>query len=221
MNVSIQKILWLIISLIVAVLSLLCLQKGCKQVSDSRPINADSLSPVKYGHDRSGNLISIIRQQEVKLLESTRIIDSLSKALKVKPVQIKSIDRYVTVTDTLIVDHVKYLNSADSVIISKVDDYINLKAVGMDSGRSSIHLQHFDTLYRISVTKTPLLGKPLIDVYLRSASPYNKIVAGNSLHIPAPRPMLSLGPSFGYDILSHNLTVGVSVQIPLFNIYTK
>lgn len=221
MNVLIEKIPWLIISLIVVVLSLFCVQKGCMQVADSRSTNVDSISPVKYDHDRNGKLISVIRQQEDKLLESTHIIDSLSKALKLRPVQIKSIDRYVTVTDTLIVDNVQYLKSADSVIISKVDDYIHLKAVGVDSGRSYIQLQHFDTLYRILVTKTPLLGKPFTDVYLRSASPYNKIIAGNSFHVPAPRSVLSLGPSFGYDILSHKVTIGISVQIPLLNILIK
>ena len=216
-----SKIRWWIISIVLLlVLFILLALKDCNKQSTFGNKEPATFAPVKTIKDGNGNLLAIIRSHEIKLLESKLLIDSLSHALKVKVAQIKTVDRYIVRTDTIVNKEINFERSADSVVISKKDNYLELRAVGKDSGLSYLSLHHIDTIYRITVNKTPILKKPYTDIYLRSASPYNRIVSGDAFQAVGRRPILTVGPSVGFGIVT-GINAGISIQVPIVVIYGK
>ncbi|NLR60670.1 hypothetical protein HGH93_21350 [Chitinophaga polysaccharea] len=215
------KIRWWIISIpFLMVLFILLALKYCNKQNTVGNVEPVPIAPVKTIKDVNGNLLAIIRSHEIKLLESKLLIDSLSHALKVKAVLIKTVDRYIVRTDTVVNKEIIFERSADSVVISKKDNFLELLAVGKDSGLSYFNLHHIDTIYRITVNKTPIFKKPYTDIYLRSASPYNRIVYGDAFHEVGRRPILTVGPGVGYGI-GTGINAGISIQFPIFIIYGK
>ncbi|HJT75022.1 MAG TPA: hypothetical protein VJ720_13405, partial [Chitinophaga sp.] len=208
---SIQKITQSPILSILAIVAVVILlwRFSCQRSATIVKTIPDSIPSVQNRFDQNGKLVAVIRAQEVKLLANEHIIDSLAAALKVKPTLVKSVDRYIQRIDTVIRTEVIYQRYQDSIVITKKDGYIDLKAVGRDSGVSSISLKHIDTLWRTEVRKSPLLKSPYTEVYLRSSSPYNHISHGSLLQIKSPRPLISVGPYIGYDPIHQNISTGL------------
>lgn len=177
-----------------------------------------TIPPVTTISDKNGNLLAVIRSQELKILEHKAIIDSLANAIRVKPSAIKAVDRYIQHTDTVIRTEVVYQRYQDSVVIDKSDNYITLHVVGRDSGISEIVLKHIDTLWRTQVDHRPLFKPPYTQIIMRNSSPYNTIVHGSSLTIRQPRTLLTIGPCIGWDFLSRNPVLGIGIQVPILKI---
>ncbi|SEW21675.1 hypothetical protein SAMN05428988_3236 [Chitinophaga sp. YR573] len=215
-----NKVKYLLVLIVILILCHFTCRKLIGVLSPSDTATS-TLEPVRNITDNNGKILAVIRSQELKLLENKLLIDSLAGALRIKPTAVKSIERYVVRTDTVIRTDVKYVRTADSVILSKDDSYLHLLAVGKDSGISYFRLKHTDTICRVEVIKAPLLRRAYTDIYLRSASPYNTIVSGNSIRVISPQPFLTIGPYIGYDPFVNKMSFGLSVQYPVIKIYKK
>jgi hypothetical protein len=180
-----------------------------------------AIPPVTSALDKNGKLLAVIRSQEIQILEDKAMIDSLANAIRVKPTEIKVIDRYIQRTDTVIRKEVIYHRYQDSVVIDKKDNYIDLHIVGKDSGLSEISLKHIDTLWRTQVEHHPFLKPAYTELVMRNASPYNKIVYGNSLTVRHRPSLVTLGPYLGWDFHNKAIGIGVGLQLPLLTIRGK
>jgi hypothetical protein len=67
-----------------------------------------------------------------------------------------SVDKYVVRIDTVVVYDIQYEKTPDSIRLSKKDGYLELMAVGRDTGLSYLRLKHADTLFRSEVNHRPL-----------------------------------------------------------------
>lgn len=205
--------------LVVAAVVILIWHSCDRRPSAPAGILPDTIPVVQTRVDNNGKLLAVIRSQELKIQENGRLIDSLAAALKVKPEKIKTVDRYIQRIDTVIRTKVVYQRYLDSVVIAKKDGYIDLVAVGRNSGISSISLKHTDTLWRTEVRRTPLFKAPYTEVIMRSSSPYNSIHRGNSFQVKQRKPFVTVGPILCWDIRSQSYTVGLGVQFPLLLFY--
>lgn len=175
---------------------------------------------VKYYKDINGHLNAKIKSQTVDISKVKGIVDSLSIVLKTKPRNIRNLEVYTLKIDTVITEKVIVHNTRDSVLVEKNDKYISLKAIIKDS-LGVFHLSHRDTIYRTEIVKPFLFRKAETTIYLRNASPYSKIISGSSFTIKNKKPFLTVGPSFGVDVLSGRPIIGISVQIPVLTLYKK
>lgn len=173
---------------------------------------------LKYYRDQNGKLIATIRSQSITEVENIHLIDSLRRALKIKSGTIKTVERIVLQTDTIIRDGILVEAVPDSTVILKQDSYLYLKAVANKEG-NFVELRHIDTLLRIQTERRPLLGQPFTEVHLRSASPYNQIQSGFSFSVPSRRPLIVLGPVVNYDPFQRKFSFGVGLSVPLLTFY--
>lgn len=177
-------------------------------------IITEEIPPVEHILDKNGELQAKVSVLEVEYENNKRLIDSLSRALKVKPKQIKGIDKYIERVDTVLVDSIVYIQGPDSVVISKKDAWVNIKAVGK-SDSSYIEYSSIDTITRVEVSKSPLFGRASTEIFLHNSNPYNKITNGSSFKIREKQIWLSLGPSIQFDPFTRKVSVGISIQVPL------
>lgn len=170
--------------------------------------------------DKNGKLIAVINAQELQIISQNKMVDSLARALRLKTRNIQAVDRYIIRTDTIIKDSVIVTRFEDTVIFHKKDNYLDLTGFA-SSEKNWIELKLTDTIFRVENRHTPIFRTPYSQIYLTNANPYSKIVAGNVLKITSPKPMITIGPSFGWDPLSGKIVPAISVQIPVITIYRK
>lgn len=181
----------------------------------------DNIAEVKKERDKNGKLIAIIEQKDVDLRNSGLHIDSLAKALKVKPKQIKGVDRTVSVIDTIWRDSIVYISGPDSTIISRKDPWVSIRAIGKPSGSSIAFRLTPDTVYRTSVTKNPLFGRPTTENYLSHSNPYVVTTHGDSYVDKQPRAIATLSISVGYDVFNNRVFGGPAIGLPIKTFYSK
>lgn len=176
--------------------------------------------------DENGRTAALIKQYNMERTSNKSLIDSLAEALRIKPKEIKGIDNYITVVDTIWRDSIVYIpatNDLDSTIISKRDDYVDILAVGKKQPHQSyINFRLApDTVVRILSERKPLFGRPSTDVYLRHSNPYYNTVRGNSFTIDHKQPLFSIGISVGYDVIGNRLSIGPTITKPIKTFYKK
>jgi|SRR6478609_935948 len=181
-------------------------------------VDNKAVQEAQYYKDANGMLVARLKQNAVNEKQMKANIDSLAKALKVKPKFIKGVDTYHSTVE------IEYKDTSSSVIIGKDtaykiekhDPYVDIVAIaGKDSG--SISLQMRDTLTRVEVVKTSLFKATTREVLIRNASPYTKVVSGYAYTIKEKRAILTVGPYLGIDIKGKP-SFGLSVQYPLIQI---
>jgi hypothetical protein len=183
---------------------------------DEKP-TYDSL--LKVYKDRNGKLYNELQVVKIDNANYKYQVDSLAKALKLKPKVIQGEDRYIIGTDTVFYEKsypvLVYKDTAWQV--QKVDNYVNILATaGRNTG--TIVYSSVDTLVRVETTKTNLFGKTTEKVYIRNTNPYNSIKSGFSYSKVQKRAYLSLGPSVNYDPFMNRFSIGVSLQYPLIQL---
>lgn len=189
-------------------------QKKEVVIIDSNLPKYDSI--LKVIEDRNGKLYTEISTLRVENRMFLAMVDSLAKALKVKPKVIQGEDRYIYEIDTVFnVKPYPVLVAKDTAYkVTKQDDYINVSAIaGPTVG--SISIQSVDTLIRIETSKTNIWGKTTDNVLIRNTNPYNKLQSGFSYSKIQKKTFLTIGPSVNYDPFRNQFSAGLSVQYPL------
>ncbi|MFX1707898.1 hypothetical protein PV783_28260 [Chitinophaga sp. CC14] len=139
------------------------------------------------------------------------MVDSLARALKVKSSQVKSADRCILRTDSIIQKDINLFRREDSFLITKKDAYLDLKLLAIDSTVAYIRLSNRDTITRTEMRRSTFFSTAYTDIYLSSASPYNHITSGASFRVQVPRLIITIGPQIGYDLINRKATVGIGV----------
>lgn len=191
---------------------------------DTQLVNSTEIPEVKSIKDVNDKTVSLIEQYKAERDANKHTIDSLSEALKIRPQQIKSIDRYITVVDTLWRDKVIYIpakDSSDSTVIRRSDPYIDIVAVGKPKGSYINFKLTPDTLTRLEVERTPFFGRPSTTVYLRHSNIYFHTPQGSSITMSQKEPLFSIGISLGYDLVNKKISFGPTISKPIKTFYKK
>lgn len=182
------------------------------------------IPPAEVFTDKNGNQAALMKQYVSSLENSKMLIDSLSRALKIKPKQIKGVDRVVIDLDTVWKDsviYVPYKVESDSTVISRKDAYIDILAVGKKKG-SYIRLDITpDTLSRVEIRKNQFLRPPRTEIVLRHSNPYMNTTQGSSFVVENRKPWFSIGISAGYDVINNKISLGPTVTVPIKTFYRK
>lgn len=180
-------------------------------------ITRDNLDLVKKTdslEDIAGRRWAVIKAITVSKEEAIARNDSLARMLKLKPKFIKGQDIYITKTDTIF-EHlpVVYLQKDSTYKIEKKDGWIDVVAV-IGKTQGYISVSGLDTITRVEEVKNPLIGRTTRKIYLRNASPYNKITEGMSFTVKEKIPCLTIGPFVGVTY-NGKITAGISIQYPI------
>ena len=168
---------------------------------------------VEHYQDANNKTVTKIKQTEVEKTQDL-IIDSLTKALRISRNNVQSVDHYITKDSIVYRDNISYIPSADSTIIARKDNYVDILAVGKPQG-SYIRYSAIDTITRIEAHYNPLFKRAFTDVYLRNSNPNATITNGSSFTIKEKRAWLTIGPSVQYSPFNNTFAVGISAQMPL------
>lgn len=179
---------------------------------------ATAIKEAKYYKDANGRLVAKIQQQQLSENNMKKAVDSLAKALKVKPKYIQGQHTITTEIDTQFVEKtipVPYGKDTAYKVIKK-DDWVDIEAVaGKDTG--SIKLSIRDTISVTEVVKNPLIGRTTREILIRNANPYNITKSGYSYRIREKKTVISIGPYLGIDFRGKP-SVGIAAQFPIINI---
>lgn len=175
------------------------------------------LKEVEHIKDVNEKLYAKLEQQ---VSERDKTIDSLAKALKLKPKHIKGETKVVVRTDTAFIDRVTpiYTGSDTAYMVEKHDPWIDVVAVaGKDTGY--ISLSHRDTLTRVEVVKTYLLRPTERFILLRNSSPYNKVQSGYSWTTKEKSPFITIGFGFSVVPVKPYVLPSINVSKPIVTFY--
>lgn len=160
---------------------------------------------------------------EQSISVKNKLIDSLAKALSVKRNQIKTVDRIVTVLDTVIVDSIVYISTKDSTIFSYQDKYINLFTIGKENNSYFRLKLTPDTIDITKVHYTPLFGKAYTNGYIHHSNPYFNSPTAATFSVEQPQALFDIGISGGFDFISQRpyLGIGISPSFAKIKIYKR
>lgn len=182
--------------------------------------NTDLLQELKQYKDRNGNLVSEISQLKMSREEINNRVDSLSRELRISKKNVKTIDHYISSTDTQFYPKPfpVYRGKDTAYKVIQYDNYLNIEAIaGKDTGYILFSLR--DTLDRVEKYNPGFLGfGSSTKVLLRTKSPYIQYKQGYSFSIKEKTTWLTIGPSIQYDPFQNKVSVGVSAQIPVIKI---
>jgi len=189
--------------------------------------NEDLIQKVKYYEDKNGKLVAQLEQKSISEDEAKKRVAELALLLKVKPKNIKDVDKYISKTEVKFVEKPVYVpivldNDSNKVkegyyVVEKKDDYINVRAVaGPDTG--SISISSVDTLTRVVTRKNKLFKPDEYDVLLTNASPYNKIESGYSFTIKERPVLFDVSLQAGYNPFTRKPYVGIGISKSIFKI---
>ena len=167
-----------------------------------------------------GEPYAVVNQEEIS--KRDHIIDSLSKALKVKPKQIKGVDRIVTRIDTVLVDGVITEESSDSIVITKEDAHVFIQAVKRKSDSAYINFRLTpDTMDIVSVHKDPLFGRGYTKLMIHHTNKYFETTHGSSYRVQDRKVLFNITGSAGYNFINKQVYIGVGItpeflRIPIY-----
>lgn len=179
--------------------------------------NKELLRAVDYLKDRNEKIYAKLETEILEKSEALKRADSLAKVLKIKPKHIRGKDVLVQTTDTVFRDlpaDIIYREKDTAYQITKKDEYVDIQAtVGPRGGE--IKYSSIDTLTLVHTVKTPLIGRTKRNLLINNSNPYNKVTKGNSWVVKEKEAWLTIGPSIQYNPFNNQLTVGISVQVPI------
>ncbi len=185
--------------------------------------NPRTLAELRQIKDENGKLHSIIEQKTISEAHKDVIIDTLAKALHLKPKEIKGEDVYVLRTDTVFKTTTKYVDSTKDkpyYTTTYKDRWLEIKAVaGRDT--SNITFKQYDTIHRVEIVKNPLIGRTKREIRIYNDNPHSKLTHGYSWTVKEASTYLSVGPSIQYNPFTKKLDVGISVQVPIIKFKRK
>jgi hypothetical protein len=187
-----------------------------------------TLKALKETKDKNGQLEVTISQQLVEKNQLGHTIDSLAKALKIKPRFIQGATIYITKIDTQYRDtgRIKLVViGKDTVhIVQQHDHWVDISAFAYTNPKyynlDHIDYQSRDSLWMVESYKNPLFGRPTYDVTLRSSNPYNHIIAGSSIKVREKVPWLVVGAGIMYQPFPVGTpwNVGIFAGYPIFTL---
>ena len=189
-----------------------------EQVIVKDPLTLDSL---KQQRDINGKLYAVIAQKIVDERNQGHLIDSMAKALKIKPTTIQGATVVKIVVDTFWRDtgRVKLvLVGGDTAhIVQKHDSWVDIQAYAFLNpakfGLDKIEFKYRDSLYFIETKKTHLFSPTEYDLIVRSASPYAKTVEGASYKVREKQPWLVLSAGVYYNPFATTWKFGPSLNL--------
>lgn len=180
------------------------------------------LKQVDSFRDINGKLYAELEQKVYTQAQVSFLLDSVAKALGVRVRTIKGVERVVFKVDTIY----KNLPSRPIFIVGNHDTAYQVErhdgwndivaTAGPDSG--SVVFRSRDTLTRIQITKSPLIGQTKNYIYMTNANPYNRISEGASFIVKEKQTWLSIGPYIGYDPFSNRVSIGIGAEFPIINL---
>lgn len=198
--------------------------KGCnKPKTETVQVeNPLLLRQVDSFRDINGRLYAKLEERVYTQTQVSHLLDSVAKSLGIRVKTIKGVERVVYQTDTIY----KNLPSRPIFIVSNRDTAYQVErhdgwndiiaTAGRDSG--SIVFRSRDTLTRIEITKSPLIGSTKRYIYLTNTNPSMQIKEGASFTIKEKQPWISIGPYIGYDPFSNRPSIGIGVQFPIITL---
>lgn len=177
---------------------------------------------VKTLRDENGKLYAQLEQKVYTQAQVTHLLDSVAKTLKIKVKQIKGMDKIVFKTDTIYKNlpsrPIFIVHSGDTAYqVERHDGWNDIVATaGPDSG--SIVFRSRDTLVRIEIAKTPIIGPTKRYIYLTNTNPSVQIKEGAAFTIKEKQPWLVIGPYAGYDPFTQKASVGVGITVPIITL---
>lgn len=188
------------------------------------PLTLDSLHQQR---DLNGKLYAIIEQKIVDGKNQGHLIDSMAKALKIKPKTIDGATIVIHKTDTFFRDtgRVKLvLIGGDTAhVVQKHDAWIDISAYAFLNpkkfGLDSISFKFRDSLYFIETHKTHLFSPTEYQVIVKSANPYIQSIQGASYRVREKQPWLVLIAGGGYNLLPVTTwSVGAYIGYPILSL---
>lgn len=216
------KLLIILLTIILIGIELL---RGCKYVSPVETKQVDtalSLHKVDTLRDKNDKLYATLEQKVYTQAQVNHLLDSLAKALGVKVKYIQGAERITVEVDTVyrnIPSHpIIIVHNKDTAFrVERHDGWNDIIATaGPDSG--SIVFRSRDTITRVEMVKTPIIGATKRYVYINHANPYVKVDEGASFVIKEKQPWLSIGPYVGYDPFSNRASLGLGVTFPIITL---
>src|SRR6267378_3986375 len=215
---------WTLLGILVGVIvfnTYLHCQKD-KPLPEAQVNNPLLLQKVDSFRDANGKLYAQLEERIYTQAQVNHLLDSMAKVLGIKVKNIKGVERIVYQTDTIY----KNLPSRPIFIVSNHDTAYQVErhdgwndivaTAGPDSG--SIVFRSRDTLTRLEISKSPLIGPTKNYIYLTNTNPSNQIREGASFIIKEKQSWLSIGPYIGYDPFSNRLSIGIGAQFPIINL---
>lgn len=188
-----------------------------RQPSNSQIINTQFQKAETY-KDKTGKDHQVIPNQEVSPQVMKQLVDSVSKSLKGKNIQV--ITQVIQRTDTVFQKLPVTMDSLGNFEFEKKDAYLTLQAKG-NKDFADITLQTVDTI-TFALTKTKHLFKAdVTQIDINNTNPYNKVQEGRSFSIREKKILVSIGPQIGYNPFTQKITIGIGLTLPLINIKSK
>lgn len=167
--------------------------------------------------DSNSKLWSTINQNVYDKLQVQRYADSLALLLRVKSKYVQGADQ-VVIKDSVVYKNVPseviYVGKDTAYKVETHDAWSDIVAVaGKDTG--FISFKQRDTLMRVEVVETPLIGKTKTTVFMGNSNPHDEILQGASFSIKQKEVFLSVGPDIQYNPFTQKFNFGISVQLPI------
>lgn len=208
---------WILI-IAVCILGYLLEQRKGGDGTDIIP-NPVAMHTLDTMRDANNKLYSQLAQETYNRLQVQAYADSLAKALRVKPQYIQGEDQIV-IKDSVIYKSVPsepiYLERGKDTAyqVEVHDPWVDVVAIaGKDTG--SISLKERDTLSRIEVVETPLIGKTKTTIFMGNSNPHDEVLQGASFSIKQKEVFLTIGPGIQYNPFTRKVNVGLSAQLPI------
>lgn len=178
---------------------------------------------VEQMRDANNKLYAIIEQKTIDEKNKDKIVDSLSKALKIKPKFIQGEIKYSTQVDTQFITKSVYIpiRLGDTAYkVDKHDAWVDIEALaGPDTGW--IRFSHRDTVTHVEVVKTHLFRSTERSIMINNSSPYSKITHGYSWTIQEKKPWLTVGVGGALIPVKPYIMPAVTVSKPIITFYRR
>jgi hypothetical protein len=181
------------------------------------------LQQIKEMHDINNKLYAQVKVQVLDLQQVKKYNDSLAKALKLKPKYIKGATIFV-VKDSIVyrdTGRIVVINGDSVHKVSHHDQWVDIDAYAYPKGKFNldrIEYKSRDSLWLIRTTRTPLFGRPIDNLLIRSSNPNNTIVQGASYQVREKVPWLTVIAGGGYNPFGNKVVVGVFAGVPIFSL---
>lgn len=184
-------------------------------IVDTKPV----LQKVEQLRDQNDIPFSKINQLILSLEQAKKENDSLAHALRLKPKFIKGQDLHTVITDTIVVSDTVYLQN-NAFYAAKKDAHISIEVVKTtEDKQATFRINSKDTIRRTEVVKKHLFKPTERFITLQNTNRYNVITEGYSWKTVEKKPVLTLGVSVGWDIVSQRVIIGPTITKPLITFY--
>lgn len=187
------------------------------KATDKKPVVQPDYIPVTTV-TKQGKTYSQYEVEELTKAQMRKFKDSLQLALKG---QVKVITSTVVQIDTQFIE-VPVSMDSNSFTVRKEDPYMSLIVEGnIKDSSADIFLFLLDTLNVAVIDHNPLIGRRTMNATVYNTNPYVIPTMGTGAILKERRNILSIGPYVGYDLVTQQPSIGVSIMVPVLTIKSR